>query len=65
MLNSGSVSGWFLDSPDDWAVLAAGLEELAAKSLTRYGGGAAPPPWGTQPFLFAVGDGNHYVASAK
>jgi hypothetical protein len=71
MLNSGSISGWFLDSPDDWAVLAAGIEELAHRASTRYGGGAAMPPWGTQPasvsqpFLFAVGDGNHSLASAK
>jgi hypothetical protein len=77
MLNSGSISGWFLDSPDDWAVLAEGLENLAARALTRYDGGAAMPPWGTQPasvsqpgfasqpFLFAVGDGNHSLASAK
>jgi hypothetical protein len=59
MLNSGSVSGWFLDSPDDWAVLASGLEELVHRALTRYG------EWGVQPFLFAVGDGNHSLASAK
>jgi hypothetical protein len=83
MLNSGSVSGWFLDSPDDWAVLATGLEDLVRRALTRYDGGAAMPPWGTQPasapqpgfasqpasvsqpFLFAVGDGNHSLASAK
>jgi hypothetical protein len=95
MLNSGSVSGWFLDdlsggeaspslksssimsgvlhskTPKDlqracpeqvftplaWSFLAEGLEKLAHKALARYGG--------DQPFLFAVGDGNHSLASAK
>ena len=58
MLNSGSVSGWFLDAPENWDFLAGGLEELLHRSLTRYGDGG-------QPFLFAVGDGNHSLASAK
>ena len=58
MLNSGNVSGWFLDTPDDWAFLAGGLEELVHRSLTRYSAAG-------QPFLFAVGDGNHSLASAK
>ncbi|MCL2761655.1 MAG: DUF1015 domain-containing protein [Treponema sp.] len=60
MLHSGSISGWFLDAADDWAFLAAGLESLARSALTRYGGQPGP-----QPFLFAVGDGNHSLASAK
>jgi hypothetical protein len=44
------------------------LEELANRSVTRY---SAQPwsvsqPWSAaQPFLFAVGDGNHSLASAK
>ena len=58
MLNSGSISGWFLDAPDDWAFLTGGLEELLHRSLTRYSAG-------DQPFLFAVGDGNHSLASAR
>jgi hypothetical protein len=58
MLNSGSISGWFLDARDEWAFLSDGLEKLLRRSLTRYGGGG-------QPFLFAVGDGNHSLASAK
>jgi hypothetical protein len=58
MLNSGSVSGWFLDTPDDWAFFAGGLEELLHRSLTRYSAG-------DRPFLFAVGDGNHSLASAR
>jgi hypothetical protein len=57
MLNSGSISGWFLDSNDDWNFLATGLENLAHRALTRYAS--------ITPFLFAVGDGNHSLASAK
>jgi hypothetical protein len=59
MSNSGGISGWFLDSEDDFAFLADGLEELARRALTRYETPAS------QPFLFAVGDGNHSLASAK
>jgi hypothetical protein len=55
MLNSGGINGWFLDTEDDWDFLAAGLEELTHKIITRYG----------TPFLFAVGDGNHSLACAK
>jgi len=70
MLNSGAISGWFLDTEDDWAFLATGLEELACRALTRYSvdASAAPneqPGSATQPFLFAVGDGNHSLATAK
>jgi hypothetical protein len=69
MLDSGSISGWFLDSQDDFAFLATGLEELARKALTRYETGNAAsvtqPASASQPFLFAVGDGNHSLASAK
>jgi len=63
MFDSGSISGWFLDSEDDFAFLANGLEELARRALTRYKAPASQPV--TQPFLFAVGDGNHSLASAK
>jgi ferredoxin len=52
MLNSGSVSGWAVDSEEDAAFLAQALETLA-------------PADTPQPFLFAVGDGNHSLASAK
>jgi len=69
MLDSGSISGWFLDSEDDFAFLADRLEELARRALTRYQTGnttsASQPASVTQPFLFAVGDGNHSLASAK
>jgi hypothetical protein len=71
MLDSGSISGWFFDSQDDFAFLADGLEELARRALTRYEtpnaqpASASQPASVTQPFLFAVGDGNHSLASAK
>jgi hypothetical protein len=75
MLDSGSISGWFLDSGDDFAFLATGLEELSRRALTRYETenamsasqtqSASQPASVTQPFLFAVGDGNHSLASAK
>ncbi|MCL2043737.1 MAG: DUF1015 domain-containing protein [Treponema sp.] len=57
MLDSGSVSGWLLNSEDDLAFLAAGLDDLARRSVTRYAS--------EDKFLFAVGDGNHSLASAK
>ena len=59
MMNSGSVSGWALDTEESWALLADGLEKLAEKSLRRYGIG------NERHFLFAVGDGNHSLAAAK
>jgi hypothetical protein len=64
MLNSGSISGWFLDKEDDWSFLAGGLEELARRALTRYSADEQPGS-AAQPFLFAVGDGNHSLARAK
>ncbi|GHV94185.1 hypothetical protein AGMMS50293_05050 [Spirochaetia bacterium] len=69
MLDSGKVSGWFLDAKDDLAFLAAQLEELSRRALTRYlpAGVAANADAGTdeKPFLFAVGDGNHSLATAR
>jgi hypothetical protein len=63
MLGSGEISGWALDNETDWQVLAEGLEELSRRSTTRYGplGGSVKE----KPFLFAVGDGNHSLATAK
>jgi hypothetical protein len=49
MLGAGRVRGWSLDREDDWEFLAAGLEKLKQCS----------------PFLFAMGDGNHSLATAK
>ena len=59
MLDSGSIQGWFLDGEEDWDFLARGLEALARRAGTRYG---REDP---EPFLFAVGDGNHSLATAK
>ena len=56
MMNCGKVTGWFLDSPSSaMTVLTEKLEELCNRSVSRCG----------QPFLFAVGDGNHSLAAAK
>ena len=61
MMGSGSVSGWALDSEEAGILLADGLEALAERARNLYGGAAA----GECPFLFAVGDGNHSLATAK
>ncbi len=55
MLNSGSVQGWSVSSKDDLEYFRANLEKLA-KSNTQKDGSI---------FLFAVGDGNHSLATAK
>jgi hypothetical protein len=60
MMNSGSVTGWAVDTQESWALLADGLAALAARAEKRYG----TLPNGS-PFLFAVGDGNHSLAAAK
>ena len=57
MMNSGSIKGWFLDTESDFNFIAEKLDELFKRSITRYEGG--------NPFLFAVGDGNHSLAAAK
>jgi hypothetical protein len=57
MLDSGNVRGWLLDKEADWEYLASGLEKLESASAARYGI--------REPFLYAVGDGNHSLAAAK
>jgi hypothetical protein len=57
MKGAGAVSGWALDKEDDWALLTEGLERLAQKASAGRGSGT--------PFLYAVGDGNHSLATAK
>ncbi len=54
MEESGALSGWVLSAPQQEAV-AAGLHTLKQKAAE---GGRAP-------LLFAVGDGNHSLATAK
>ncbi|GHV73772.1 hypothetical protein AGMMS49940_10740 [Spirochaetia bacterium] len=63
MFGAGELSGWTLAEETDWLVLAEGLAELARRSETRYGelGGTARE----KPFLYAMGDGNHSLATAK
>ena len=56
MMDSGSVTGWLLNT-DDETFIAEKLEELFKRSTSRYGG--------SKPFLFAAGDGNHSLAAAK
>ena len=63
MMNSGAVTGWALDTEEAWAFLAEGLEKLAAKAAGRYGRNGMSAK--ESPFLFAVGDGNHSLATAK
>ena len=59
MLGGGHIKGSFVDKSDCERIYAA-LEALADADRTesRYGAGLAP-------LLFAVGDGNHSLASAK
>jgi hypothetical protein len=59
MSGAGEITGWLLDREEDWGCLAGGLEALARQAETRYGQGDE------NPFLFAVGDGNHSLAAAK
>ena len=55
MLQSGHISGWEVKSPDALASVEKAIEKLA-KSGTEKDGSV---------FLFAVGDGNHSLATAK
>lgn len=55
MMNSGAIKGWKIDSETDFASIAKNLEELAEKNTQKDG----------SVFLFAVGDGNHSLATAK
>ena len=57
MLDSGNIKGWFLNSESDFNFIAEKLDELFKHSTSRYEGG--------NPFLFAVGDGNHSLAAAR
>ena len=57
MMDSGSVTGWFLDAESDMNFISVKFDELLQRSAGRYEG--------EKPFLFAVGDGNHSLAAAK
>jgi hypothetical protein len=57
MLDSGTVTGWAVNTDEDVSFLVQGLETLAS---TGFDGREDE-----KPFLFAVGDGNHSLAAAK
>ena len=63
MMDSGNVTGWLLDTEDDYLFIMKKLEELYSRSINRYNEGFAAE--GKTPFLFAAGDGNHSLAAAK
>ncbi|MDR1747675.1 MAG: DUF1015 domain-containing protein [Spirochaetaceae bacterium] len=55
MFGSGEISGWTVASPEDMAYAAGALNSLAQQHTAPDG----------SCFLFAVGDGNHSLATAK
>ena len=55
MQNSGCIKGWAVSSEADVEYVRAALEKLAEKNTSSDG----------SVFLFAVGDGNHSLATAK
>jgi hypothetical protein len=59
MMDSGGISGWFVDAESDFAFVAEKLEELCCRSASRYADEIG------HLFLFAAGDGNHSLAAAK
>jgi hypothetical protein len=61
MANAGSITGWILDTPTDFEYLAEHLERLVRQAIAR--DGRTHPS--AEPFLYAVGDGNHSLATAK
>ena len=78
MMDSGHITGWFIDSEDDISFIAEKLDELRSRSVNRYAqtapvdslhpAGASHPSdvsYLSDTFLFAVGDGNHSLAAAK
>jgi len=61
LANAGSITGWVLDTQGDFEYLAAELERLVRQAIIR--DGRTDPA--AEPFLYAVGDGNHSLATAK
>jgi len=63
MMDSGKITGWFLEAREGQSspaldLIVEKLDALYKLSISRYDGNNSP-------FLFAVGDGNHSLASAK
>jgi uncharacterized protein (DUF1015 family) len=59
MMKSGHISGWFIEDEESFQFLAEKFRDLAEKANNRY------QTDDKTPFLFAVGDGNHSLATAK
>jgi hypothetical protein len=57
MLDGGSVRARLMYRKNDWSLICDVFDHLARLSINRYNTG--------NPFLFAVGDGNHSLAAAK
>ncbi len=55
MLNGGHITGWTIESDKDFECIAKSLERIADKNTDKDG----------STFMFAVGDGNHSLATAK
>lgn len=55
MMNSGHITGWQAKTPDELTLIQTALENIA-KANTKKDGSV---------FMFAVGDGNHSLATAK
>ena len=55
MMNSGHISGWAVKSDEDFEKVYAALEQLKKQGTDSDG----------NVFMFAVGDGNHSLATAK
>ncbi|MCR4631821.1 MAG: DUF1015 domain-containing protein, partial [Treponema sp.] len=55
MCNGGSITGWAVESEDELEGLANAVSKIAEKKRAADG----------STFLFAVGDGNHSLATAK
>jgi len=53
MAGGGTLSAWVVDTQDDLAVIAEGLEKIQANLDPE------------NPLLYAMGDGNHSLATAK
>lgn len=59
MLGGGSLAAWTVENPELLNGFIAGLEALASQEYAAKEFGTASP------FLFAMGDGNHSLATAK
>jgi len=62
IMGSGSLSGWKVNDPQITSTVLTALDQLAdpQKFCEKY-----DLPQGSSPLLFAVGDGNHSLATAK